>query len=215
MFVANINWQINWQEISHFISSLLNSKFIITIFTSWPLAVVIIVLLLRKGILDKLRQLDSFNYKDGTATFIKEEIDKAKALNVEVEVPKKLNDTSEPDEEPSDSKNAEGVYEPADFKDNKYLEDYAAPYKVILSWSMVESRIIEICRNYDIKLSTLYKRVKMLKHVGVISENTFKTITSLFNIRNVAEAHPNSVKKEDAYSYEALCNKVIKDLEDI
>ncbi len=211
MLVANINWQ----EISHFISSLLNSKFIITIFTSWPLAVVIIVLLLRKGILDKLRQLDSFNYKDGTATFIKEEIDKAKGWNVEVKMHKELNDVSEPDEEPSDSKNAEGVYEPADFKDNKYLEDYGAPYKVILSWSMVESRIIEICRNYDIKLSTLYKRVKMLKHIGVISENTFKTITSLFNIRNVAEAHPNSVKKEDAYNYEALCNKVIKDLEDI
>ncbi|MGG7222862.1 hypothetical protein ACQXR1_21715 [Bacillus sp. ATD] len=210
MLVANINWQ----EISHFISSLLNSKFIITIFTSWPLAIVIIVLLLRKGILDKLRQLDSFNYKDGTATFIKEEIDKAKALNVEVEVPKKLNDTSEPDEEPSDANNVKEVYEPA-YKDYGYIDDYFAPRRIILSWSKVESRIIEICRNYDIKLSTLYKRVKALKYVGAISENTFKTITSLFNIRNAAEAHPNSVKKEDANNYEALCNKVIKDLEDI
>ncbi|CAI6221771.1 DUF4145 domain-containing protein [Bacillus subtilis] len=211
MLVANINWQ----EISHFISSLLNSKFIITILTSWPLAVVIIVLILRKGILDKIRQLDSFNYKDGTATFIKEEIDKAKALNVQFEVHKKLNDTSEPDEEPSDANNVKEVYETTSFNIDNHIENIFAPQRIIISWSKVESRIIELCRNYDIKFSTLYKRVKRLKHVGVISENTFKTITSLFNIRNAAGAHPNSVKKEDADNYEALCNKVIKDLENI
>ncbi|MEC1627570.1 hypothetical protein P9E08_19935 [Bacillus mojavensis] len=208
MLVANINWQ----EISHFISSLLNSKFIITIFTSWPLAIVIIVLLLRKGILDKLRQLDSFNYKDGTATFIKEEIDKAKALNMEFEVPKELNDMSEPDEEPSDSNNkAKEDYKPT----YEYLEDYAAPHMIIISWSMVESRIIEICRKRNFEFDTFFRQVKALKYAGLLSDSTFRTIKYLSNIRNVAETHPDSVKIENAYDYEKLCHKVIKDLEDI
>ncbi|MDP8527894.1 hypothetical protein [Bacillus subtilis] len=46
---------ITWEQVSQFISSIFNSKFVTSGITSWPLAAVIIALSFKKGILDTLK----------------------------------------------------------------------------------------------------------------------------------------------------------------
>ncbi|WP_456270350.1 DUF4145 domain-containing protein [Bacillus sp. JZ76] len=208
MLIANINWQ----EISQFISSLLNSKFIITLLTSWPIAVVIIVLLLRRGILDKLGQLHSFNYKDGTAKFIKEEINKAKALNPKIELSEKSNDIGKLASEVAISSENDVDEVTSDLN---HVAEYFPSALINTSWAMVEKRIVEICEKYNIKSKDLYLRVKELNRSGYLSKNTLRTIMHLNNIRNLIVHAANSIRKEDTIDFNKLCRKVLRDLEDI
>ncbi|MED0688679.1 hypothetical protein [Bacillus licheniformis] len=80
MFLTNINWEkVNWSKIAEFISSIfssyaefitsiLNSKFITSAITSWPLAIVIVAFAFRKGILDILKNR-KFTLSGGGGSF--------------------------------------------------------------------------------------------------------------------------------------------------
>lgn len=206
MLVANINWQ----EISHFISSLLNSKFIITILTSWPLAVVIIVLLLRKGILDKLSQLDSFNYKDGTAKFIRDTLDQVKT-----------NQTLSTEDDSNQSENDD---EPDDFETEPYMLHPVSA--VLVYWMKVEEVITEAyvkLSSYDHreqstgaiprnkKAYSTRDKIDFLADKGFINKSTVNALHGLRKIRNEV-AHGFKISKESAREFKELCRISVNEL---
>ncbi|AYJ90063.1 hypothetical protein CS953_10180 [Bacillus safensis] len=192
---------IIWQEISQFISSILNSKFIITILTSWPLAVVIIVMLLRKGILDKLKQLDSFNYKDGTAKFIRDTLNQVKT-----------NQTLSNDE---DSNQLENDYD-EDFETD--LLSFKPHIAVQLHWKKLEDVIdeayVKLSGNDHIERSKRNKKIypsekiKFLQNKEFININTANSLHGLRKIRNEV-AHGVPIDKESTIEFAKLCNEMI------
>ncbi|WP_144483271.1 DUF4145 domain-containing protein [Bacillus pumilus] len=197
---------IIWQEVSHFISSLLNSKFIITILTSWPLAVVVIVMLLRKGILDKLKQLDSFNYKDGTANFIRDTLKQVKT-----------NQTLSTD---NDSNQSENDNEPEDFITDSYIFDPVAT--VLVNWMKLEEVINEACvklsSNNHIEQSkgnkqkyVAFEKINFLENKGLIDNFTAKSLHGLRRVRNEV-AHGMKISEKSAEEFTGLCNIIAKEL---
>ena len=193
---------IIWQEISQFISSILNSKFIITILTSWPLAVVIIVMLLRKGILDKLNQLDSFNYKDGTAKFIRDTLEQVK--------------TNQSLSTDNDSNQSENDNEPEVFEN---IYDPVAA--VLVYWIKLEEIIDEAIVNFSIDKNIeqpkgqtkvpVFDKIKVLKSNGYIDEFTAKSIIGLRRIRNEV-AHGVKISEKSANEFIGLCKVITKEL---
>ncbi|WP_345805686.1 hypothetical protein [Bacillus subtilis] len=200
MSVANVNWQ----DISQFISSILNSKFIITLLTSWPIAVVIIIVLLRKGLLDKLDQLNSLNYKDGTATFVKEELGKANGLMASNK------DEEEQSEEKINEKNneREGI---------KSIAEVSPEAAILTSWLKVEACINKLLEKQNpesnFEKNPPKKKIGILKNTNNIPPVVIEATYHLSTIRNEA-VHGAKIGYDEALNYYDLCIKVINALED-
>ncbi|MBV7321651.1 hypothetical protein [Bacillus halotolerans] len=64
---------INWGDISEFVSSVLNSKFITNVLSSWPLAIVIIIFVLR-GSIKKVIEEKLSSFKVGSVEFYFEKL---------------------------------------------------------------------------------------------------------------------------------------------
>ncbi|MCY8284904.1 DUF4145 domain-containing protein [Bacillus inaquosorum] len=205
-FLYLLDIHLSLTEVAKLISSVLNSKFIITILTSWPLAVVIIVLLLRKGILDKLSQLDSFNYKDGTAKFIRDTIDEVKT-----------NQTHSTEDNSNQSEN-----------DSEY--EVIHPVAAVLEyWIKAEEVINEAYKKLSgcsdtepsngggipvprlAKDFSTMKKIDFLARNGVIDERTKSSLTGLRKVRNEV-AHGSKINIVYAKQYTELCKNAIYEL---
>ncbi|WP_332286700.1 hypothetical protein [Bacillus velezensis] len=205
-FLYLLDVHLSLAEAAKLISSVLNSKFTITILTSWPLAVVIIVLLLRKGILDKLSQLDSFNYKDGTAKFIRDTIDQVKT-----------NQTLSTEDNSIQSEN-DSEYE--------FMDPYLQPVSAVLQyWKKVDEVINEAyeklsdCNDTEGMISvpkapprgSALMKIDFLARNRVIDERTKTSLTGLRKIRNEV-AHGSKINVDYAKEYTELCKNAIYEL---
>ncbi|MEC1562496.1 MULTISPECIES: hypothetical protein [Bacillus] len=203
--VEVINYGEVLSQVSDFISSTLNSKFIITLLTSWPLAVVIIVLLLREGILDKLRELESLNYKDGDLKFIRNTLNEVKAyqtLSIEDNVEEQVTE-AEPEEDDND------------------LIFYNPSAAVSQYWIKVESKVNEAYNSFIereikkgselIKNPHIINKVKFLVDRGRMRRDLGKSISGLYRIKRKV-ARGVSIGEVETTEYITLCRIVVNEI---
>ncbi|MEC1261426.1 hypothetical protein P9D34_13390 [Bacillus swezeyi] len=197
--------QLNWGEVlgglSNFISSILNSKFIINLLTSWPLAVIIVVILLRKGILKKLEHIQSLNYKDGNINFH----DQIKAID-------ELQETGDESKYKS-----EDIYDP--LEDIKHYQEFDLIAKesrkaAILSvWAKLERAIDDACRELDINEKTYTQKLIAIMDKGRINKKNFETAMHLSRIRaNLEFVKEIDISLYDLKVFNTLCLGLMKKL---
>ncbi|CAI8940803.1 hypothetical protein [Bacillus sp. IT-13CA1] len=213
--VEVINYGEVLSQVSDFISSALNSKFIITLLTSWPLAVVLIVLLLRDVLMDKIREVESISSKYGGVEFVR------KTLNW---VGAKQTSSTEDNAESED--NAEQQMTGAESDEAfEYLQDqlFNPSAAVKHHWLKVESKINEAYNIFierEIKTGASLKKypsikdkVNFLVDKRIISKGLGAQILGLYSINEVVYAV--KIGKDEAKNFIKLCKNVVNQINDI
>lgn len=155
-----------------FIASIIDSL-------AWPVAVVLIILLLRKAILRLLRRIKIFRYKD-----------------IEFEFSEKL---AEVERDASKLGFVINRTVPDVSQVNRYatLAQISPNAAILEAWSDVELAVLELAREKapDFpKIKTFTSKLRLLHQIEVIDDQTAALIDDLRALRNLA-AHPdNSVK---------------------
>ncbi|MGN9864706.1 DUF4145 domain-containing protein [Bacillus swezeyi] len=209
---------INWAEIANFISSILNSKFVTNVLTSWPLAVVIIVLALRKGLSSKLGKLFSLKFKDLLeVNFIQDEMEKAQesldAVNVDEPSGDKVIKVAK--KEPDSDKVSTFNIEYAELESIKNIAKESPDAAIIASWFEVERALNDFLFKIDESLlnTTVFAKVKHLSNNNLLNDNVVKSIQSLRKIRNNVAHFVESLSYGDAIDYYILCKDVIAQID--
>ncbi|CAI6222189.1 hypothetical protein NRS6085_01170 [Bacillus subtilis] len=202
---------INWGDVTGTISSILNSKFIITVLTSWPLAAVIIVVAVR-GSLKKIIEDRLSNLKVGNM-----EISFEKLLATADEG---LNRNELPSEENDERENSASVSE---IQRDVSFEVMFSRFKAILDsniaaavdycWSFVKTELNDLAINagYLPLDDNDSNTIEELKNLNVISGDLVKSLDILRKINCEENAHKFS--KLLAFEYFDRCYSAIKQLQ--
>lgn len=165
----------------------------------WPVATVVVVLLLRKAITSLLPNLRRVRYKGIEAEFgvILEKAEKDVA-----ELP-------EPALLPQASQEIERYFQTFDHFSNNSA--------VFIAWLGVESAILNLARANGILDTNMspYRAAQFLFEKGIIDAATYKTIGELQSLRNIA-VHPDKIRiisNEEARRFKKLAEKVTAILE--
>ena len=149
---------------------------------AWPVTTIIIVLLLRKPLVELVSVLKKLKIKDIELEFERE----AKNILAEAE-----RDLPEPDKESEKSQRSSSKI--------MFSLAPAEPVKEILgAWRELESLLRSKINEHDFtKCNTVREMVKTLKEGGIISSETARTILELAAFRNkVAHSEKEVISKE-------------------
>ncbi|PAE61509.1 hypothetical protein CHH88_03185 [Bacillus subtilis] len=180
-------------------------EFFSSIFNSWPLAVVIIVLALRKGLLSKLRKLLNLKFKDLLEVNFQEEMQKAEeALNAGIgNLSGNITiHTAKMDNNP-------------ELQSMKNIAKESPDAAIIASWLNVERAINDLVLEIDpgILNKVFYEKLKHIVQGNFINDNLAGTINHLRKIRNNVAHLKESLSYNDALNYYELCESVIEQIE--
>ncbi len=167
---------------------------------AWPAALVLIVLLLRRELVQMLQRLRRLKYGDAEAEF------REKLEMVEVDI----------SELPSPSK-----LPPTRVSRHQYAEEldrFSNNSAVFVSWLEVESAILNLARTAKVLEPNMPapRAAELLLKKGLIDSATYRAIRELLDLRNIA-VHPNDariVSKEEANRFKRLADTVAAVLED-
>lgn len=165
---------------------------------AWPIALVIIVLVLRRELIALLSRLRRLKYGDAEAEFAEKLREAAQEIG---ELPAPVHRA--PKQE---------LTKPSDF------EDFSNNSAVFVSWLEVESAILNLARKADVLRTNMPALVAadILLKKELIDHPTYRAIRELLDLRNIA-VHPNDarlVSKAEADRFKALAGKVAGILED-
>lgn len=156
--------------------------------TMWPLAVIILVVLLR----NKIGQLESFKYKGAEAVFraITEEVDHLKAFEMNNENPTiRLSD---------------------------YQDRTSTLNKIILSWKEVEVKIDELSTLVKIKIDGpgfTHHQFKLLIDIGAIPKEIYETLTIANDMQKKFISGELPLNKKAVEKYIELCDRLVNIIE--
>ncbi|MCY9372744.1 hypothetical protein [Bacillus haynesii] len=173
-------------------------EFVSSIINSWPLAIIIIVILLRKSLLNKLGNLLNLTYKDININF-QEELNKAN---------KSLGET--------DSENEPVENDEIDIidliSDMAYINPSSA---IIASWVYFERKLSELLEEEGIKTEGLsfYEKQQYLSLRQLIDDNIFGSINKLrklFDEVKDASGKSSKISTIVAFDYSHLTLKTLR-----
>jgi hypothetical protein len=167
---------------------------------AWPAAIVLIVLLLRRELVQILRRLRRLKYSDAEAEF-GEKLEEVEEDIAELPVPPKLPPKKE-------------------FRD-QYIDDldrFSNNSAVFVSWLEVESAILNLARAAKLLETNMPapRAAQLLLKRELIDPATYRAIRELLELRNIA-VHPNDariVSKDEADRFKKLADRVAAVLED-
>ncbi|MEH7627366.1 hypothetical protein [Bacillus subtilis] len=179
-------------------------EFFSSVLNSWPLAVVLMVLLLRKGLLSKLEKLISLKYKDIELNF-QEELSKAKESLESIEskydiIVGNISTQQEEDEE---------------LQSVKRLAKKSPEASILASWQKVEEALtaVLIAKGFsDLQYSGANEKIKFLKNEKILNKYLLNSINHISKIRNNVTHLKESVTYKDALSYYELCKAIRKQI---
>ncbi|MCY9340605.1 hypothetical protein MOF28_19955 [Bacillus haynesii] len=221
---------INWGEVTGTISSILNSKFIITVLTSWPLAAVVIVFLLRKSFKTIIEsRLSSLKLGPMEVFFnhIAKDFDKnIKEVNKHAEKQKTAKNQYIKDDknEKSDGKKSKqnnAKIKPIKLDIHDYEEIYTLadsnPKKLLdMSWEMVKSQI----RDVEIAYSesdfpnpdpNVINIVRELEDQKIISAELTRALTNLSYMYTLLQIQKEPNRGE-VFSFYSRCEQAVAQL---
>jgi uncharacterized protein YutE (UPF0331/DUF86 family) len=163
---------------------------------AWPSAIVIVVLILRKGLLSLLPRLKRLKYKDAEAEF--------------------GNKLEQAEEEVARLPTSTRLQKPFSLEHQR-LDELSANSAVFIAWLGVESTILALARDAKVLKPGVpwTSAIRILLDKGLIDSELLRTINELWVLRNVA-VHPEQdrpINSEQAQRYKFLADKVIGTLE--
>jgi uncharacterized protein YutE (UPF0331/DUF86 family) len=167
---------------------------------AWPAAIVLIVLLLRRELVQILRRLRRFKYGDAEAEF----------EEVLEEVEEEIEELPAPKSSPP-----EGEFRRRYLKE---LDRFSNNSAIFIAWLEVESAILNLARRANLLETNMnaLRAAHRLIDQKIIDEATYNAIGDLWKLRNIA-VHPTDIRqitKEEAERFRKLADKVAASLGD-
>ncbi|EWH19811.1 hypothetical protein [Bacillus haynesii] len=224
---------INWAEIANLISSILESKFVTNVFTSWPLAAVIIVFALKKSFINIIEtRLSSVKFGNNLVEAIFGKRYDETINVVEQKNQSSLNNPKEQKEQDFNYNKEEIInINGEEFKkkkiktrlikldfdnfEEKLMLAMSNPKKLIEeSWNSVQNELSEIINLYSFQGITdkeKSSKIDLLETFKIISPELAKALMQLSVMRNLllVQNEPNS---GEAFEFFSRCKRAIDQL---